>query len=103
MWRERKRLPNAMNRCPAKTGPLGHRACRPLRGVSRGRLQSERQHTLHILVAELVGSAWPGLVYKAIQPRLKIASPPLAHGVLHGVQLAGNGGVAESIGSEQND
>ena len=74
-----------------------------MRGICRGRLQRERQHTLHILVAQLVRGAGTRLVHKSIQTGLKIAPPPLAHRVLHGVESAGNGCVAEPIGGQQND
>jgi hypothetical protein len=47
--------------------------------------------------------AWPWFIQKPIQTGFQITPPPFAHGVLHGVQLIRNDGVAEPIASQQND
>src|ERR1700679_1047035 len=97
-----KGLPDAMNRCTAEAGTLGHGPCRPVRSIGRCGLQSKSQYAPHILLAELVRGARTGLVHQSVQSHVQIALPPLAYRLKRYPQPMRNGRVAVAIGSQKN-
>ena len=92
-----------MNAGAAKSGALGQRTRGPVGCVGGPGLQRQCEDTLHILVAQLARGAGPLLVKQAIDAVGQKALPPLAGRVLGGRELLGNGGIAQSVGSQQND
>ena len=74
-----------------------------MRCIVRPGLQRQRKNTLDVLIAELARGAGTRLVEQTVDAAIQETLSPLPDGVRRRGQLPGHGGIAESIGGQQDD
>src|SRR5215469_12802794 len=103
MWLRSKRSPNPTDRRLAHASLIRQRACTPMSGVFRNRLQGEFHDSFYGVVSELARRTRLWFVQQGIDPTRNEAIAPESHRKSSGLEVASHRRIIIPRGASQND
>jgi hypothetical protein len=100
---ESKCMPDPTHRGITQPAASRHRACTPVGGIGRHRLQGGVHQCLDLIVADLAWRSRARFIQQSRQAPLKVARPPLSDGVVGDPELASHGAVGDAVGAPEQD